>query len=184
MPRHAGQVRFGWASLKKPYRDRLAGRGITQRMWEDGADLRTARGHTDEVRRSAPKRSAPKQLTERLVSGEASARDIREIRQWSRTSRPAWIPAGIRDDVAAALSQLPAPQSWSSVTLYPVGDGQPWVMRVEFKGNRYPIEVLIPGGGEELSGAWQVLDLLSDPPGGRSWREWDVDKMLVDRTGS
>lgn len=183
MPRRKGQVRFGWRNLSPSYRDRLTRRGITQAQWELGADLRQARGHKDEIAKTRPRSAAGKKLTERLVQGEATPADIAAIQQWRDTQRPAWIPAGIRADVAAALSQLPSPQRWTGVKMYPQGEGRPWTMEVTLKGNAYPVTVEIPGGGEELSGAWQVLDLLSQPPSTPQWKNWSYDRLTVERTG-
>ena len=180
MGKRRGQKRVGYRNLSKPYKARLVRAGISQRQWEDGADLRTARGHKP----TPPKYVAPAPLISNALEGELSGADLAELRQWQGSQRPAWIPDSIRVDVAATLSQLPPPTQWSEVVLYPRPGGDTWTMHVEFKGARYPIDIEIPGGGVELSGAWQVLDLLSNPPDSRQWKEWSYDQLRVDRTGS
>jgi len=90
----------------------------------------------------------------------------------SKFTWPAWLPkkiakergappTPISTDVAAALSQLPNPSTWKSVTFEPAADGQAWTMRVTFKGNRYDREILIPGGGGAGSGAKETLAVVT-----------------------
>jgi len=164
--------RVGWSRLKSDYRRRLEASGISRSSWENGADLRAARGHVP----APPRGAAPIDIVERVVAGEGEPADLRELGVWNESRRPAWIPAGMTDDVAAALSQLPPPKDWSEVKFYPASGGEPWRMVVERKGNAYPVEIMIPGGGAVGTGAREVLDLLSDPKLSgadmRYWRHW------------
>lgn len=180
MGRRRGQVRVGYRKLSKAYKARLVRAGVTQTQWENGADLRVARGHVPRPPRSA----APLEPTVDAVHGDADPAELAQLKQWAGSDRPAWIPEALRVDVAAILSQLPPPGQWSGVVLFPRSGGDTWTMRVEMKGNAYPVEIEIPGGGEELSGAWQILDLLSHPPNSKAWEDWSVDDFRVDRTGS
>ena len=163
--------RVGYRSLSKSYRERID-RTVGRKAWEAGADLRKARGHVPEP----PKTAAPTDVVERVVSGAGTPTDFRELGLWNR---PGWIPATMRDDVAGALSQLPNPSRWSHVSFYAAPDGAPWRMVVEMKGNAYPVEIEIPGGGALGTGARDVLELLTDPKlfgaDMRFWRNWIGD---------
>lgn len=169
--------RVGWSRLKAPYRRRLEAKGISRSAWENGVDLRAARGHTP----APPRGAAPKEIVERVVSGEGEPADLRDLGRWNETMRPRWIPAGMTDDVAAALSQLPPPKMWSDVVFYPASGGEPWRMVVNMKGNAYPVEILIPGGGAVGTGAREVLDLLTDPKLSgadmRYWKTWTTSRV-------
>ena len=153
MPPHKGQVRFGYRNLSKSYRTRLERQGITQRQWEDGADLRKARGKAPKPRKGAP--------SPQVVSKVLQAPTMKDLQALESTFvRPAWIPRDMSLDVAAALSQLPDPTRWKSVTFTPRPDGEPWTMTVQPKGRAYPITIDIPGGGGPGSGAREVIDFV------------------------
>ena len=158
MPPHKGQVRYGWRNLSQPYRARLERQGISQRSWEDGADLRKARG-------KAPK-PQPGAATPELAQALATAPTEAELSAAARLTRPSWIPAYISSDVAAVLSQLPPYSRWSNVYFEPQPDGAPWRMTVELKRG-YPITIDIPGGGGPGSGAKEILDFVDDIKNGR-----------------
>lgn len=153
MPRHKGQVRFGWRKLSQPYRTRLERQGITQRAWEDGADLRKARGKKPKP----PPGAIPVELAEELATAPSEA----ALAAAARFTRPPWIPEWVTNDVAAILSQLPDPSKWVDVIFSPQPDGAPWQMTVELKRG-YPITIDIPGGGGPGSGAKEILDLVAD----------------------
>lgn len=124
--------RRGWTRLTKDYRRRLEGRGITRERWEAGADLRSARGHAPR----APRGAADLDVTMRYLSGPRGRgpSEQRILREFNQLRRPGWIPAGMSDDVVAALSQLRSPPSrWSAVRFVPAPDGEPWAMIVSFK---------------------------------------------------
>jgi len=153
MPPHKGQVRFGYRKLSKTYRARLERQGITQRQWEDGADLRKARGKTPKPRAGAP--------SPQLVSKVLQAPTMKDLQALERAFvRPAWIPPDMSTDVAAALSLLPDPTRWKGVTFTPRPDGEPWTMTVELKGRAYPVTIDIPGGGGPGSGAQEAIDFV------------------------
>mgnify|MGYP006267141199 CR=1 FL=1 len=154
MGRRRGQVRVGYRKLSKTYRARLERNGITQRAWEDGADLRVARGKTPKAPKAAP---APDVIAKVISEPEIS--DLRKLE--ATFVRPAWIPSWMSIDVAAALSQLPPTNRWKAVHFIPAPDGQPWTMTVELKGRAYPITIEIPGGGGPGSGAREVLDFVN-----------------------
>jgi hypothetical protein len=86
----------------------------------------------------------------------------------------------MRDDVAAALSQLPNPSKWSEVTFLAAPDGAPWTMIVTPKRG-YAISIEIPGGGAVGTGARDVLDLLTDPRTAgadmRYWNSWIASRI-------
>lgn len=157
--------RVGWSKLKAGYRKRLEGAGITRAQWEAGADLRRARSHMPEVK------GAPKELTERVLRGEGTQADLRDLQSWARSAlRPSWIPDSMSADTAAALSLIDlAPGQWAAVHFTPAPDGEPWEMRITPKGaplradgtSAYDRVVLIPGGGGAgTPGAREVLDWL------------------------
>lgn len=158
MPPHKGQVRYGWRKLSQPYRARLERQGISQRSWEDGADLRKARGKAPKPQPGA----APVELAQELATAPSEA----ALSAAERFTRPPWIPEWISNEVAAILSQLPDPSKWEGVTFEPQPDGAPWRMTVELKRG-YPITIDIPGGGGPGSGAKEVLDLVADIQSGR-----------------
>jgi hypothetical protein len=185
-----GQVRFGWRKLSKPYRARLERQGISQTYWENGGDLRRARGHTKDLL-SANKSPLDQRVIDRLVlppslGGGAKPEDFAAVR---KVTFAWWIPTNMRADVKAALSQLQPPNKWKSVVLCPRSDHDAWRMTVTYN-NRYEdtVEIDIPGGGEELSGAKQVLDLLYSPPStgqrGEAWANWGTDQLRIDPTCS
>ena len=154
-PSHKGQVRFGYAKLSKPYKARLVRQGITQRQWEDGADLRVVRGHK-------PRLQAPG-VSPELVASVVDRPTVEQLRLVEKTlRRPAWLPKEMSIEVAAALSQLPNPNRWVAVTFEPEPNGAPWRMNVTLKGNAYPVSILIPGGGSPGSGAVEVLDFVRE----------------------
>lgn len=159
MPRHKGQVRYGWRNLSQPYRTRLERQGISQRAWEDGADLRKARGKKPKPQPGA----APAELAQELAKAPTEA----ALAAAAAFARPSWIPEWVTSEVAAILSQLPDPSKWAGATLEPQPDGAPWKMTVELKRG-YPITIDIPGGGGPGSGAKEVLDLLADIQAGRT----------------
>lgn len=153
MPPHKGQVRFGWRKLSRPYRTRLERQGITQRAWEDGADLRKARGKKPKP----PPGAAPAELAKELANAPTEA----ALAAAAAFIRPAWIPEWVTNDVAAILSQLPDPAKWADAYFTPGADGGPWKLTVQLKRG-YPVSVEIPGGGGPGSGAKEVLDLIAD----------------------
>jgi hypothetical protein len=112
------------------------------------------------------------------VREQATTESRRELDAWRDRSSPAWIPdsrAELSTDLAAALSQLPSPDSWKDVHLTPAGGGEPWTMHVEIKGG-YPIDVEVPGGSD----ARDLLRLLSDPEqfdmeDSEDWDDWRDD---------
>jgi len=176
-----GQSRVGYRKLTPTYKARLARNGISQRAWEDGADLRKARGHTKDIARvESP---LPDDVITDLIHGRGEPGDFAEV---SNTKLPSWIPTDIRADVAAALSQLPPPYKWEGVVLYPKAGGNTWGMKVTLNNTYHDeLEIEIPGGGEELSGAHVILQLLSMPPeDDDAWANWDYDDLRIDRTGS
>jgi hypothetical protein len=177
--------RVGYSRLSKSYRARID-RTVGREAWEAGADLRVARGHVPKP----PTTAAPVEVVERIVGGQGTDEDFREIGLWNR---PGWIPKTMREDVAGALSLLPSPSRWSRVKFYAAPDGEPWRMVVEMKGNAYPVEIEIPGGGAVGTGARDVLELLTDPKLAgadmRYWRSWvSADELsaegLFDVVGS
>lgn len=143
-------------ALSAAYQHRLEARGITYQEYRRGANLTEARGHPS----PRPAGAAPKDLVERLVRGEGSPQDYKDLAK--KFTRPAWVPTWAATDVAAALSQLPDPKRWESVEFTPRGDGQPWTMTVHLKGNAYDREILIPGGGGPGSGAKEVLQIVTE----------------------
>ena len=163
--------RVGFSRLSASYRRRIE-RTVGRDAWEAGADLRAARGKTPKP----PPTAAPTKIVERVVGGGGTPEDFRELGTWTR---PGWIPKTMREDVAAALSQLPPPSRWSHVSFHATADGAPWRMVVEMKGRADPVEIERPGGGAVGTGARDVLELLSDPKlaGGdmRYWRSWVGD---------
>lgn len=179
MPPHKGQVRFGWRKLSEPYRSRLERQGISQRDWEDGVDLRAARGKTPEP----PRGAAPIELVESVVSGEASVSEMLSLER--RFVRPSWIDETVSADVAAALSLLPNPSRWAAVRFIPRPDGQPWTMIVTPKGARlrddgtspYDISIPIPGGGGPGSGAREVLEIVDEIAKNRRRGQSDSEKF-------
>ena len=155
MAKRKGQVRTGWRKLSKPYRTRLERSGVTQRAWEDGIDLRAARGKKPKPPPGAP----PKELYDRIISGEATEADFRTLATSFR--RPSWVPKDASVDVAAALSNLTTPKNWDTVDFIPRPDGEPWTMIVTRKrGN--PISIEIPGGGGPGSGAKEILEIVRE----------------------
>lgn len=157
MGRRKGQVRFGYKKLSPAYQKRLARQGITQRQWEDGADLRKARGHADDGLKkiSASQRKAIDQAVRAQSTPEELAKLERSL------IRPKWIPKDVRTEVAAALGQLPDPKTWRHAYLTPREDGQPWTLTVYRKRAKYPIVIEIPGGGgAEGEAPREVIDTL------------------------
>ena len=125
-------------------------------------DLIRARGHQP----SRPAGAVPESVITPIVLGEGTPKDLRTLA--SKFTRPAWVPRWAAVDVAAALSQLPNPNRWKSVAFTPRGEGEPWTMTVELKGNAYDRVILIPGGGGPGSGAKEVLRIVSELEEGRS----------------
>lgn len=144
-----------WSDLSPAYRARLQRAGIDREAWLAGTDLRSTRGHAP----GPPPDAAPPEPTERLVRGDATAADIREVERWH-----ARHPDGLSTDTSAALSQISYPiDRWESVTFVPRPDGEPWTMTVTPKGGGYPETVEIPGGGAaDTYGAAEVLELLAE----------------------
>lgn len=154
-------ARKNWETLSAPYRQRLERAGITQRGYEQGIDLRAARGH-----RPPPLVGSPEDLKlyNAVISGQGTEDDFKVLR--TTFTRPSWLPASTPVDVAAAFSQLPPPSNWKSVQVFPRSDGQPWEVTVERKRG-YAVTVEIPGGGYEGSGAKEFLNVLADIRDGR-----------------
>jgi len=160
----ADKVRTGWDDRTEAYRRRLERQGISRSAWEQGADLRAARGHKPPPKLQPGKEAA----LERVI--KAGSTDInKDYRALQRGFRwPAWIPkdnpeTGPTDiAVAVALSKLPNPSKWQSVDFVPRPDGQFWTMTVQLKGNAYPVVIDIPGGGGPNTGAKQVLEIVTN----------------------
>lgn len=167
--------RVGFSRLSANYRRRIE-RTVGRSAWEAGVDLRAARGKKP----APPVGAAPPEITQRVIEGRGTEADIRELGVWQATGRPRWIPAAMRDDVAAALSQLPNPSKWSEVTFLAAPDGAPWTMIVTPKRG-YAISIEIPGGGAVGTGARDVLDLLTDPRTAgadmRYWNSWIASRI-------
>lgn len=148
-------MRKAWKDLTPAYRARLERAGVTSHT-HAVANLTVARGHPT----PPPPGAAPKELVERLVRGEGTPQEFKELA--SKFTRPGWVPEWASVDVAAALSRLPNPRQWRDVEFIPRGDGQPWTMIVKLKGNAYDREILIPGGGGPGTGAKEVLQIVTD----------------------
>lgn len=148
-------TRKAWKDLSPAYRARLERAGVTSHT-HAVANLTEARGHPS----SPPPGAAPKELVDKLVKGQGSPQEFKELA--SRFTRPSWVPQWASVDVAAALSRLPNPKRWDDVEFVPRGDGQPWTMIVRLKGNAYDREILIPGGGGPGTGAKEVLQIVTD----------------------
>ena len=166
MPRKA------WDDLSPAYRARLERAGVTEATHRS-TDLRAARGHTP----PPPAHAAPREPTTRYVQGTADTADRVALGVWRETMAPSWLPgpAFMSDDVAAALSYLPPPSEWRSVTFTPAPEGQPWTMTVERRGGGYPLVIEIPAGGHT-----EVLDLMTVHPDDGDWHDampdgWDVE---------
>ena len=158
-PRRKGQVRFGYKKLSPAYRKRLERNGITQRAWENGADLRKARGKAGEGKIKISKTRQAQ--IDRAVRAQATPSEIRELE--AIITRPTWIPKGVpvRTEVAAALSQLPNPRTWKHTYITPAEDGKPWTMTIYRKRAKYPVVIEIPGGGgAEGEAPREVIDVL------------------------
>jgi hypothetical protein len=146
--------RTGWSKLSAGYRKRLTGAGITRQTWEQGGDLRRARGKQTTSSSGAGVADA----TTRAVTGHGTEADRALLRTWRETVAPSWLPSRdlMADDTAAALASLGNPDRWASVYFTPSADG-PWRMTVTYKNaNQYPRSVEIPGTDD----ARDVLDLL------------------------
>jgi len=159
----ADQVRFGWEDKSEAYRRRLERNGISRSDWEQGADLRAARGHKPEPKVSRTREKA----LERIINRNSTDLD-RDYKTLQRGFRwPRWVPKELPDngavtyDVAVALSQLPPPSRWKSVDFVPRPDGQAWTMTVVPKGRAYPVVIDIPGGGGAGTGARQILEIMT-----------------------
>lgn len=159
-------MRKSWGELSPAYRARLESRGVTARTHAT-ADLRSARGYHH--REYVPTGSIKPSLGARIAKGEATAKELRDVAK--SFTWPSWVPRTIsyekggsrvrtHADVGAVLSQLPPPSRWRGVTLTPRGDYQPWTVVVERKRGA-PVEILIPGGGGDGTGAKQVLAILT-----------------------
>lgn len=158
MSRRKGQVRFGWQKLSPAYQKRLERNGITRRMWEDGADLRAARGHKNDGLVKVSKQQ--KELTQRGVRADLTPSELQQLEKL--LVRPKWIGKEVRTEVAAALAQLPDPKTWKHTYITPREDGEPWTMTVYKKRSKYPITIEIPGGGGAQGEApREVLDKIS-----------------------
>jgi hypothetical protein len=182
----AEQVRFGWDDRTEAYRRRLERQGITRSMWEQGADLRAARGH-----KPAPLLAPGKaKALDRVI--KAGSTDInKDYKTLQRGFRwPKWIPKDnpitgpTSIDVAVALSQLPAPSKWKSVDMVPRPDGQFWTMTVQLKGNAYPVVIDIPGGGGAGSGAKQVLEIVTNIGKMPSKKRNEAEEVFLEVMGS
>ena len=184
----AEQVRFGWDERTEAYRRRLERQGITRGMWEQGADLRAARGHKPAPLLTPGKKKA----LDRVIGKNGLSTDInKDFRLLLRGFRwPKWIPKDNPEtgpttiDVAVALSQLPDPSKWKSVDFVPRPDGQFWIMTVILKGNSYPIVIDIPGGGGPNTGAKQVLEIVSNIGKKTSKKRTAADEVFLEVMGS
>jgi hypothetical protein len=159
MPRRKEQVRFGWKKLTPAYRKRLERKGITQRTWEDGADLRAARGKPAAGLKTGTK--SQRTLTQKAVRADATPAELRALE--GIITRPRWIPADLqpRTEVAAVLATLPDPKTWKHVYITPAPDGQPWTLTIYRKRSKYPLIVEIPGGGgAEGEAPREVIDVM------------------------
>lgn len=158
-------ARKAWKDLSPAYRRRLEARGVTSHT-HAVADLTEARGHPS----PAPPGAVDKRLIDRLMEGEGTTEEFDRLE--TMFTWPSWVPRRISTtryggtepvfvEVAAALSRLPNPRTWDHTEVTPRGEGEPWDLTVYFKGNRHPRTVLVPGGGQEFSGARQVLGILT-----------------------
>jgi hypothetical protein len=143
MGRRKGQVRFGYKKLSLEYRKRLERNGVSQKEWEDGADLRKARGHARDGLK--PLSEKEKKAIEKAVRSDLTPQELKELEKTIKI--PSWIPKGTRIEVAAALSQLPDPKTWRHAYFTPKDDGEPWTLTVYKKRSKYPLIIEIPGGG-------------------------------------
>jgi hypothetical protein len=107
----------------------------------------------------------------RVVSGQGTLGEVTGTDLLSRFTWPSWVPHYVTNQqdgvyavepvVAAALSRLPDPRTWTSVAFEPAGDDEPWTMVVTVKRRKKPRTTIIPGGGGAGSGAKVVLDIIS-----------------------
>lgn len=177
-------ARTGWSRLAPSTRARYERSGIGRTQWEQGADLREARGHRPPV----PADAAPAAPTERYVHGEGTEADYAELAAWRRTEAPGWLPspAWIADDTAAALSQLrDGPHAWSHVEFTP-STGEVWQMRVDYRRG-YSEQIDIPSGSASevltmMSAAGQGADELEDlgVEDIDEWEDWIEDDYDFD----
>ena len=155
-----------WKDLSPTYRKRLERHGVTSKT-HAVANKTEARGHPSKP----PAGAAPAELVDRLLSGGGYPEEFETLE--TMFTWPSWVPRRVATtkyggdepvfvEVAAALSRLPNPRTWDHVEVEPAGDGEPWTLTVYRKGNAYPRSVLIPGGGQQFSGARQVLGILTE----------------------
>jgi hypothetical protein len=156
-----------WKDLSPAYKKRLQRQGITAKTHRR-SELNQARGH-----RSTQAVGAINEGTlRRIIAGEGTVSEVTGTDLLSRFTWPAWVPHTVSNQqdgftyavdpvVAAALSRLPDPRTWTSVEFQPAGDDEPWTMVVGVKRRKKPRTTTIPGGGGAGTGAKQVLDILT-----------------------
>ena len=168
-----------WDSLSAAQRRRYEGAGRTgkltgtpgltlgqvRRYYESGGNLSGGRGY------HPPKNAAPRTATVRTSTGVATAKDLKDLRQWRKTKAPKWLPSNdkvMADDTAAILSQIGThPRNWRRVEISrnPRGDG--FIMKVTTKRGAVRM-VLLP----DRSSVSEVATLLRNREGqGRTKKE-------------
>ena len=156
-----------WKDLSPAYKARLRRHGITAKT-HNKTDKNVARGH----RSTRVVGAIDEDVLRRLVGGGGTVAEVTGTDLLSRFTWPAWVPHVVDNQqdgftyevdpvVAAALSRLPDPRTWKSVSFEPAGDDEPWTMVVVIKGRKKPKTTLIPGGGGAGSGAKVVLDIIT-----------------------
>ena len=187
-----------WSALSPAYRARLKRNGITAKSREAAArrgtyDVNRARGHVS----TKPVGAISKTTIERVLNNEGTVAEVTGTDLLTQFTWPAWVPREVHNQqngvtyitepaVGAALSQLPDPRTWKSVTFVPHGDTDPWEMVVEIKGRKKARRIMIPGGGEAGSGAKQVLDIvtLNESRENKKRLQRKLDAMFFDVTGT
>lgn len=171
-----------WRDLSPAYKARLQRHGITAKT-HNRSDKNLARGH----RSTKAVGAIDESILRRILEGRGTVGEVAGADLLSRFTWPAWVPHVVDNQqdgfsyavdpvVAAALSRLPDPRTWTSVTFEPAPDEQPWTMIVEIKRRKKPRTVPIPGGGGAGSGAKVILDILT------SLEEGENERRLKSRT--
>jgi hypothetical protein len=156
-----------WKDLSPAYKKRLQSHGITART-HNKTDKSIARGH----RSTRAVGAIDESTLRRVVSGQGTLGEVTGTDLLSRFTWPSWVPHYVTNQqdgvtyavepvIAAALSRLPDPRTWTSVEFHPADDDEPWEMVVTVKRRKKPRTTIIPGGGGAGSGAKVVLDIIS-----------------------
>ena len=158
---------YDYQHLSPAYAKRLASHGITPANYQT-LDKNVARGH----RSTRAVGAIDEGVLRRVLGGQGTVGEVTGKDLLSRFTWPSWIPGTVSNQqdgftyavdpvVAAALSRLPDPRTWTSVTFEPSGNDEPWTMVVTVKRRKLERTTIIPGGGGAGTGAKQVLDILS-----------------------